>query len=261
MKPFLTHEHPIRFAHRGSRLLWPQNTMVAFQGAVDLGYRYLETDVHLSRDGEVVVFHDDHLERLTDGSGMVWDHDWEHLSRLDAAHRFGADRGYPLRRSGVRIPLLEEVLASFPDALVNIDLKQDGVEAAVADVVRRLDAHDRVLIGSFHDDRIARFRRETGGAVATSAGTLEARRAFRAALRGRPVGGEADAYQVPERKGLVRVIRRRFVDAVHAAGRHVHVWTVNDPTRMRRLLDAGVDGIVTDRPDLLDGVIAERDET
>lgn len=239
-------------------MLWPQNTMVAFQGAVDLGYRYLETDVHVSRDGRVVVFHDDDLRRLTDGAGMVWDHDWEHLGGLDAAHWFGSDRGFPLRRSGVRMPLLEEVLVSFPDVLVNIDLKQDGIETAVADVIRRHDAVDRVLIGSFHDHRIAGFRRETAGAVATSAGVHEARRAFRAAMRGRPVESEADAFQVPERKGLVRVVRRRFVEAVHAAGKHLHVWTVNDPSRMRRLLDSGVDGVVTDRPDLLDEVISER---
>jgi glycerophosphoryl diester phosphodiesterase len=258
MKPYLTHEHPIRFAHRGSRVLWPQNTMVAFQGAVDLGYRYLETDVHVSRDGRVVVFHDDDLRRLTDGSGMVWDHHWDDLVGLDAAHWFGSDRGFPLRGSGVRMPLLEEVLVSFPDVLVNIDLKQDGIESSVADVIRRHSAVDRVLIGSFHDHRIARFRRETGGAVATSAGAYETRSAHRAALRGRPVEGEADAFQVPERKGLLRVIRRRFVEAVHAAGKHVHVWTINDPVRMRRLLDSGVDGIVTDRPDLLDEVIAER---
>jgi glycerophosphoryl diester phosphodiesterase len=260
VKPFLTHEHPIRFAHRGSRVLWPQNTMMAFQGAVDLGLRYLETDVHVSRDGRVVVFHDDHLERLTDGSGMVWEHDWEHLRSLDAAHSFDPDGGFPLRGSGVRMPLLEEVLVSFPQVLVNIDLKQDGIESVVAGELRRLDALDRALIGSFDDDRIARFREETGGVVATSAGPNEARAAYRAALRGGPVESAADAFQVPERKGLTKVIRRRFVEAVHAAGKQVHVWTVNDPRRMRRLLDVGVDGIITDRPDLLDGVLAERSE-
>jgi glycerophosphoryl diester phosphodiesterase len=259
MRPFLTHEHPIRFAHRGSRVLWPQNTMVAFQGAVDLGYRYLESDVHLSRDGEVVVFHDDHLSRLTDGSGMVWDHDWDRLRRLDAAHWFGADRGFPLRGTGVRMPLLEEVLTTFPEVLLNIDLKQDGIEDAVAGVIRRLGAADRVLIGSFSDDRIARFRSTTGGTVATSAGSVEARLAYQAALRGSPIVGDADAFQVPERHRLVRVVTRRFVAAAHEAGKQVHVWTVNAASRMARLLDRGVDGIVTDRPDVLDAVIAGRD--
>jgi glycerophosphoryl diester phosphodiesterase len=257
VKPFLTHEHPIRFAHRGSRVLWPQNTMVAFQGAIDLGYRYLETDVHMSGDGKVVVFHDDRLERLTDGTGCVWDHDWDELRRLDAAYSFGADEGFTLRGSGVSIPLLEEVLRSFPDALLNIDLKQDAIEAAVAEEIDRLDAHDRVLVGSFHDHRIARFREETAGAVATSAGPGEARASFWAAMRRQEVQAEADAFQVPERSGLMRVPRRRFITAAHDAGKQVHVWTVNDPARMRRLLDLGVDGIITDRPDLLDSVITE----
>lgn len=239
-------------------MLWPQNTMMAFQGAVDLGYRYIETDVHLSRDGRVVVFHDDHLERLTDGHGMVWDHNWEDLRRLDAAHSFGRRLGFPLRGTGIGMPLLEEVLITFPDLQLNIDLKQAGMEQALADEVERLGAEDRVLIGSFYDDRVAEFRRITQRRVATSAGPLEARAAFVAALRGRPITAEADAFQVPMRKGVMRVPNRRFVDAIHAVGRQIHVWTVNNATSMRRLLDAGVDGIVTDRPDLLNEVIARR---
>jgi glycerophosphoryl diester phosphodiesterase len=258
MKPYLTHEHPIRLAHRGSAILWPQNTMVAFQGALDLGCRYLEIDVHVSRDGQVVVFHDDHLDRLTDGTGNVWDHDWDDLRSLDAAYRFGRAEGYPLRGTGIRIPLLEELLTTYPDALLNVDLKQDGIAEAVASLIRRLDAFARVLIGSFHDDRIERFRSETGGAVATSAGKRETRSAVIAAWLGRPVDAVADAFQVPEMHSMVRVPTRRFVEAAHAAGKHVHVWTVNEPSRMRRLLDAGVDGIITDRPDLLDEVLADR---
>jgi glycerophosphoryl diester phosphodiesterase len=189
---------------------------------------------------------------------MVWDHEWEHLRGLDAAYWFGADRGFPFRGAGVGIPRLDEVLMAFPDALMNIDLKQDGIEDAVAGVIRRLGATDRVLIGSFSDERVARFREVTGGAVATSAGPLETRAAIQSATRGRPISGEADAFQIPERHRLVRVATRRFVAAAHEAGKHVHVWTVNAPDRMARLLDRGVDGIVTDRPDVLDAVIAGR---
>jgi glycerophosphoryl diester phosphodiesterase len=239
-------------------VLWPQNTMLAFQGAVDLGYRYVETDVHLSRDGRVVVFHDDALGRLTDGAGMVWEHDWADLRKFDAAHTFGRRTGYPFRGAGVGIPSLEEVLTAFPDLQVNIDLKQAGMEQALADELERLDARDRVLIGSFFDDRIAEFRRITSGQVATSAGPMEARAAFRAAMLGRPIEAVADAFQVPTRKGAMRVPNRRFIEAVHAAGRQIHVWTVNTAPSMRRLLDAGVDGIVTDRPDLLNEVVTGR---
>ncbi len=258
-RSYLSHEHPLRFAHRGSRVLWPENTMPAFQGAVDLGYRYIETDVHVTRDGRVVVFHDDDLSRLTNGSGKVWEWPWADLRHLDAGHTFGPDEGFPWRDRGVGIPLLEDVLATFADRSFNIDLKQAGIEAAVAAEIDRLGAQDRVMIGSFFDRRIRRFRRVTAGRVATSAGPLEVAGALTAARLGRPAAGPADAYQVPERaRGLV-VASARFVAAAHAAGKHVHVWTVNDAGSMHRLLDLGVDGIITDRPDILNEVLAERE--
>jgi glycerophosphoryl diester phosphodiesterase len=258
MRPYLSHEHPIRLAHRGSRLLWPQNTMVAFQGAVDLGYRYIETDLHVSADGVVVVFHDDHLEDLTDGAGKVWDRDWADLARLDAAHHFDPDGGHPLRGAGVGIPRFADAVESFPDVCWNLDLKQKGIARSVADEVARLGVEDRVLIGSFHDRRIREFRRLTGGRVATSAGPREAARALAAAAAGRAPRGAADAYQVPEGVGPLTVAGARFVEAAHRAGKQVHVWTVNDAAAMHRLLDLGVDGIVTDRPDVLNDVLAER---
>lgn len=250
VKPFLAHEHPIRFAHRGSRVLWPENTMPAFQGAVDLGYRYLETDVHVTRDGKVVIFHDHRLERLTDGAGRVWEREWEELRRLDAAHHFGAEGEFPYRGKGVGMPLLEEVVRSFPEVMLNLDLKQRGVEQAVATEVLRLGVEERVLIGSFHDARIRRFRRITEGRVATSAGPREVSRAVSSAVAGARVRGRADALQVPD-----RLASKRLLEAAHKGGKQVHVWTVNDPERMRQLLALGVDGIVTDRPDLLNEVL------
>jgi glycerophosphoryl diester phosphodiesterase len=251
MKPYLTHEHPIRFAHRGSRVLWPENTMVAFQGAVDLGYRYIETDVHVSRDGKVVIFHDDSLERLTNGSGAFVDHDWEELRQLDAAHGFDERAGFPLRGTGIAMPLLEEAVRTFPTQMFNIDLKQEGIAAAVAAEVDRLGIGDRVMIGSFHDRRIRAFREAAPG-VATSAGPTEVARAL---VRSPRPGFGADAFQVPERGAGVRIVTRRFLRRVHAANRQVHVWTVNDAADMRRLIEFGVDGIVTDRPDVLNEVL------
>jgi len=258
MRPFLTQEHPLRFGHRGSNLLWPQNTMVALQWAMGLGLRYLETDVHATRDGRVVTFHDDRLEQLTDGRGLVWERDWEDLRTLDAAYHFDPGHDHPLRGTGVRIPLLEEVLAAFPQCLLNLDLKQAGMEDLLAGELVRLGAEDRVLVGSFHDGRVARFRRASGGRVATSAGPREVLAALGACRLGRPLGGAADAYQVPERSGPLRVVGPRFVEAAHRAGKQVHVWVVNDPADMHRLLDLGVDGIVSDRADLLVQVVAER---
>ena len=258
MRPYLSHEHPLRFGHRGSNLLWPQNTMAAFEWALGLGLRYLETDVHATRDGRVVAFHDDRLDDLTDGRGNVWDRDWSDLQGLDAACHFDPAGGFPMRGTGVRIPLLEEVLAAFPQCLLNLDLKQPGMEDLLAAELARLGAEDRVLVGSFHDRRLTRFRRASGGRVATSAGPGEVLAAMTAARLGKPLRGAADAYQVPERSGPLRVVTRRFVEAAHAGGKQVHVWVVNDPADMHRLLDLGVDGIVTDRADLLVEVLAER---
>jgi len=251
MKPFLTHEHPLRLAHRGSRVLWPENTMVAFQGAVDLGYRYIETDVRVSADGQVVIFHDPTLERLTDGVGKFHEREWDGLCRLDAAFWFDPDGGFPLRGSGVQMPLLEEAVVTFPDQMFNIDLKQSGTAEQVAAEVRRLGIQDRVLIGSFRDRRIRAFRRAVSG-VATSAGPAEVAGAL---SRGPRPGVLADAYQVPERAAGLRIVSRRFVERANAADKQVHVWTVNDPSDMRRLLELGVDGIITDRPDLLNDVV------
>jgi glycerophosphoryl diester phosphodiesterase len=251
MIPYLSHEHPIRFAHRGSRVLWPENTMVAFQGAVDLGYRYIETDVHVSRDGRVVIFHDDTLGRLTDGEGRFADDDWDDLKVLDAAHHFRPDDGYPMRGQGIRMPLLEEAVTTFPDQMFNIDLKQPGIAAAVAAEVRRLGIEERVMIGSFHDRRIRAFRRAAPG-VGTSAGPAEVARSL-ARTPQRGIG--ADAYQVPERGAGMKLVTGRFVRRAHAAEKQVHVWTINEADDMRRLLDLGVDGIVTDRPDVLNEVL------
>jgi glycerophosphoryl diester phosphodiesterase len=239
-------------------VLWPENTMTAFQGAVGLGYRYLETDVHVTSDEVVVLFHDDVLDDLTDGSGKVEDFTWEQLSALDAAYHFDREAGYPLRGAGIRIPMLEEAATAFPGALFNIDLKQDDIETLVAGEVERLGLEDRVLIGSFSDRRIRRFRESTGGRVATSAGPREVAAALAGALIGRAPRGAADAYQIPERAGPLRVAGHRFVEAAHAADKQVHVWTVDDPGDMHRLLDLGIDGIVTDRPDVLDQVLGSR---
>ncbi len=258
LRPFFRAEHPIAMAHRGSRVLWPENTMPAFRGAVDLGFRYLETDLHASRDGVLVCFHDDVLVRTTNGRGRVWEHTWEELARLDAGYRFGRRRGYPFRGTGVGIPSLEELVTTFPDAYLTLDLKQDGIEPLLTETIERHDLWDRVIVGSFSEDRLTTFRRITEGKVATSSGPSEALKVWLAGRRARPVEIAADALQVPVRRRGRRVVDRRTIDAAHGAGLQVHVWTVNAPVQMRRLLDLGVDGIISDRPDLLRRVMEER---
>jgi len=259
--PYLAAEFPLRFAHRGSRILWPENTWHGFDAAVgDLGYRYVETDVQVSRDGVVVVFHDDTLERTTNGVGKVGDWDWEDLATLDAAYSFSPDEdSFPLRGSGIRIRRLDDTFDRYPDTYFNIDLKAKGTAWGVAEIISRKERHDTVMIGSFSDRKLARFRRITKGAVATSAGPRAAMSMYAASRMGKTVHLAASAYQLPP---LVRgaAVDARMVRSIHAAGAQLHVWTINESDQMHRLLDLGVDGIVSDRPDLLNDVVKERSD-
>jgi glycerophosphoryl diester phosphodiesterase len=255
--PYLAREHPIRLAHRGSRVLWPENTMEAFRGAVELGYNYIETDVRVSRDGHVVVFHDATLERTTNGTGKVAEWNLEELRELDAAYHFDAPADYPRRGAGVAVSTLAEVFAAFPDVCFNIDLKGPGMEWLLAEVIHAAGREDSVMVGSFVGHRTAKFRRITRGAIATSAGPADTLAMWAASRRGHHVTRRVEAYQLPfDYRALP--IDQRYVDAIHAAGAQVHFWTVNEPADMCRLLDMGADGIVTDRPDLLNEVIAQR---
>lgn len=254
---YLSAEYPLRFAHRGSRVLWPENTAEAFQGAIDLGYKYIETDVRITRDGVVVAFHDATLERTTNGTGAVSAWDFEDLQRLDAAWWFDEENGYPLRGTGVKVRPLAEVFATWPDAFFNIDLKGPGLEWAVADVIKRHGRASSTLIGSFVDHRIAKFRRITRGSVATSAGPATVLAMVAASRLGRTIRRPVQAFQLPFDYRSVPV-DFKLIDAIHDAGAQLHTWTVNQAADMHRLLDLGVDGIVSDRPDILNEVLRER---
>ena len=255
MSDYFSIEYPIRLAHRGSRVLWPENTMFAFAGAVDqLGYHYLELDVRLTADRIPVVFHDATLERTTSGTGKVSDYTLDDLRSIDAAYRFDPDHDYPLRGTGIGISTLEDVYRTWPEVRLNVDLKASGAEWAVAEVIRSSDAEHRTLIGSFYDRRIARFRRITEGRVAVSAGPTAAAAMWSASRGGRTTRRKVQAYQLPfDYRGFK--IDAKLIDSIHRAGAHVHLWTVNRADDMRRFLDMGVDGIVTDRPDILNEVL------
>ena len=254
MSDYFSVEHPIRFAHRGGRMLYPENTMFAFGKAIDeLGYHYVELDVRLSRDGVPVIMHDPTLDRTTDSTGPVSDRTVAELKELDAAYHFDPDNDYPLRGTGVTVPTLDEVYSIWPELRLNVELKEDAAWAT-AEGIRTHRGEHRTLVGSFSDRRIAKFRRITGGAVAVSIGTVGALRMWAASRIGVAPRFRVQAYQVTEQyTGLA--VDRRLVNAVHRAGAHHHVWTVNREDDMRRLLDLGVDGIMTDRPDLLNEVM------
>lgn len=248
--PYLDHGGPLALAHRGFSRDGRENSMAAFASAVDLGFRYVETDVHATRDGVVVAFHDDTLDRVTDATGRLEDLSW---AQVRTARIGGAEP----------IPTLEDVLGAWPGLRVNIDVKSAAAVGPTAQVIERMAAHDRVCVASFSDRRRRAVLRLLSKPVATSAGGPTVvgfllGSATRSASLTRAALGGVHCLQVPERSGTVRVVTERSVAAAHAAGVQVHVWTVNDPADMHRLLDLGVDGIVSDRSDLLRGVLQER---
>lgn len=222
-----------------------------------LGCRYIETDVQITADGVVVVFHDDRLERVTNGTGWIRDWRYEDLLGLDAAYNFDAAGGFPLRGTGVAIPSLADVLHRYPDLRFNIELKAPNMERQVAQIIKRQRRERTTLVASFSDRRLMRFRRVSAGSVATSAGRVVATLMWFMSRIGRSFSHAAIVYQLPF-DYRVLTFDRQLVKCIHAAGAQVHAWTVNDAADMHRLLDIGTDGIVTDRPDILNEVLAAR---
>lgn len=259
---YLQHEGPIPFAHRGGAKLWPENTLVAFAGALEAGYRWIETDVQLTRDREVVIFHDDRLDRTTDGRGPISAVTLQELRRHDAGFWFSPrGHGYPFRGQGVTVPTLAEAFDLDPELRLNVEIKsQDPVLAdRLLGIITELGVEDRILVAAARASVVRRFRRLSKGRVPTSAGRREVVQFWTAARLGleRWLPIEYEALQVPPRE-RVEVVTPGFVNAAHRRGLAVHVWTIDEPGEMERLLDLGVDGLMTDRPDLLRGVIADR---
>ena len=250
----------LAFAHRGGAGEAPENTLPAFATAIALGYRYLETDVHLTRDGVLVAFHDARLDRVTDRGGAIAELGIADVEAADAGHAFTADGGksFPFRGAGIRVPRLEELLVRWPDARINIDPKSDECVAPLVALIERMAAWERVCIGSFSDRRLARVRRLSGGRACTSMGPRAITLARAAAGAGRMPRQGADCLQVPPRFGPVAIVTARFLSAAHRARLPVHVWTINDQATMHQMLDLGVDGVMTDQLGILRDVMAAR---
>jgi glycerophosphoryl diester phosphodiesterase len=231
---FFASRRPLVFAHRGGSALAPENTIAAFDNGIALGADGLELDVHLSRDGTVVVHHDRLLDRTTPLRGPIAERTADELRRVD-------------------VPRFAEVLERYRDARIIVEMKANTAELAAAtiDVVRRAGAVDRVCLGSF-GLRVLRAARAIEPAIATSAAREEVRWALYRSWCRWPVSRVAySGYQVPERSGTTRVVSRRFVDDAHDAGLAVQVWTVDSEEAARRLLGWGVDALITDRPDVI----------
>ena len=241
----------LAFAHRGGALhpdlAGIENTLAAFQHAAALGYVYLETDVATTRDGVLLAFHDPHLDRVTTGRGAL-----ASLTYAEVQEALVGGRE--------PVPTLEQLLDAFPEARFNIDLKSPGAVAPLVALIEARGLHDRVLVGSFSAASLRAFRRRTQGKVATSAHPGEILTWLLSPsgrLADRLTGGRVQALQVPVRRHGVPVVTRRLVDKAHRAGKQVHVWTVDDPAQIRALLDLGVDGLFTDRTDVLRTVLSE----
>jgi glycerophosphoryl diester phosphodiesterase len=247
---FLDHPGPIPFAHRGGASDAPENTLPAFAHAISLGYRYLETDAQVTQDGVLLAFHDDELARTTGRPGRI--------SQLPYREVAAA------RVSGTEpIPLMEDVIATWPDARVNVDAKSDAAVQPLNEVIRRTASLDRVCIGSFRGRRIRRARQALGAELCTSIGPVDTLRwRVASSVPGRPSDRwpmpSAPCAQVSVSYWGVPLVTARTVATAHAAGMQVHVWTIDDADEMRRLLDLGVDGIMTDRLAVLKEVLVER---
>lgn len=249
---------PMLVAHRGGAKLAPENTLVAFRAAVDdWDADMLELDVRLTRDREVVVLHDASVDRTTEGSGLAADLPLAEIRALDAAHHFRDGEGrLALRGEGVRVPTLDEVLEACRGVWINVDVKEPAVARPTLDVIRRHGAEDRVLIAAERETsrQSARGYRGPWGASRRQIRRFAVSHRFPA---GGPYTPAADVFQVPETWEGWRIVSPRFVREAHRRNLPVHVWTVDDPAEMRRLLSWGVDAIQTDRPDLLAEVLAD----
>jgi len=244
---FLDHPRPLAIAHRGGALEAEENTLPAFAHAAALGYRYCETDVQATRDGVAVVFHDDTLERMCGVPARVDALDWAELAALRT-------------RGGNPVPRLEELLAAFPAMRFVLEAKADAAVPGMVAAIRAARALERVCVGSFEPRRVARLRDALGPGLAWSPAHAGVARIWLAGW-GLPLSGPGcAAVQVPLRYRGVPVVTGRFVRAAHARGVQVHVWTVDDAAEMARLLDLGVDGIMTDRPSRLKAVLQARGE-
>jgi glycerophosphoryl diester phosphodiesterase len=243
--PFLRHPAPLAFAHRGDQEAAPENTMAAFASAVGQGFGVIETDLRASEDGVVFIFHDPTLDRMVGRPGMI-----ESLGRAEIAK---------LKIRGAHhVPRLAEALEAFPNTRFNLDCKSDAAATLLPQVLARADAWDRVCVGSFDDRRLARLRGACGPKLCTSTAMKEvARVRFRSWFLPLPLP-PGDCLQVPRRWRTIPIVDERFLATCHRNGLPVHVWTVNEESEMRRLLDLGVDGLMTDHPRVLKRVLEER---
>ncbi len=249
-------DRPLVFAHRGGRGIAPENTLTAFQKSYELGVDVLELDVRATKDAELVVIHDKTLDRTTDGKGLISERSLAEIKKLDAGFNWTNDEGktFPFRGQNVRVPTLREVFEAFPEAIINIEPKHADPSPVkpLCNLISEFKRSDKVIVGSFNDEILEGFRRLCKN-VATSASPSEA-----SGFLARYELGLDDNYaptmsalQIPQRIGSFEIVTKDYLKAAHAQNLQVHVWTINKKAEMKRLIEIGVDGIMTDYPDKL----------
>jgi len=261
---FLAPDRPRVFGHRGAAALAPENTLPSFAIAASLGAAYLELDVHATTDGVIVVHHDDVIDRTTDDSGPIKDRTWAEVGRLDAGYRFSMDGGatFPYRGQGVRIPTLDAVLRAHPAHRFNIEIKQ--ADPAIVDEViallGRTHSSERTLLAAEKEPIMSAIRETAGNDIVTGSSEADVLSFF-----GHLEAGTLDSYdppgvalQIPPCFGDRELVSADVLRAAHGKGLEVHVWTINQVAEIERLLDLGVDGIMSDAPGLVTAAIARR---
>ena len=258
-------DHPLVIAHQGGDGVWPGDTMFAFENAVAIGVDVLEMDAHITQDGHIVLMHDESVERTTDGTGLIEKMTIDELRQLDAAYDWSNDDGrtFPYRGQGIQVPTLDELFQKFPEMryVIEIKLTQNPIDKPLCDLIRKHSMQAKVMIASFHDEAMQNFR-ETCPEIATSASRGEVTafvllgKVFLSGL----VAPQYESIQPPydpEESMNIPIMTERFIREAHAKNIAVEPWTVDDPELMRQYIEWGVDGIMTDRPDLMMDVLKD----
>jgi glycerophosphoryl diester phosphodiesterase len=258
-------QYPLVIAHQGGDGVWPGDTMYAYENAVKIGADVLEMDAHITKDSQIVLMHDEKVDRTTDGTGLIEDLTLPELKQLDAAYKWSNDDGktFPYRDQGIQVPTLEELFQKFPQMryVIEIKLTQNPIDRPLCDLIRQYGMQDNVVIASFHDEAMRNFRKSCPE-VATSAARGEVTKFV---LLGKVFlsGLVAPQYQSiqppydPKESRNIPIMTKRFIREAHAKNIAVEPWTVDDPQLMKQYIEWGVDGIMTDRPDVMIDVLKE----
>jgi glycerophosphoryl diester phosphodiesterase len=267
-KKFFNNDRPLVIAHQGGELLAPSNTMAAFRNAAELGVDVLETDIHITKDGHLVAIHDPTVDRTTDGKGAVADLTLDEIQKLDAGYHFKDLQGqYSFRGKGVFIPTVEELFQAFPDMRIEMEIKDDNppdrydeMASKLWDLIKKYKMEDKMLVASFDQDIIKKFENYSQGKTAVVAGKQEVTGfvVFHKLFLRNLYQPSVDAFQLPTEQNIFNLTDKKLINGAHRRGLQMHFWTIDDVETMKQLLDAGADGILTNRPDLLLGLLKDR---